>query len=57
MRIALRDIHKYYGDVHANNGIHMEIAQGTVHGVLGENGAGKSTLMRILAGYSPRSAG
>lgn len=57
MRIALRDIHKYYGNVHANNGISMEIAQGTVHGVLGENGAGKSTLMRILAGYSPRSGG
>ncbi|MCJ7595072.1 MAG: ATP-binding cassette domain-containing protein, partial [Desulfobacterales bacterium] len=57
MRIALRDIHKYYGKVHANNGIHMDIAEGSIHGVLGENGAGKSTLMKILAGYVEKSSG
>jgi len=57
MRITLHDIHKYYGPIHANAGVHMEIAQGSIHGVLGENGAGKSTLMKILAGYVGKSRG
>ncbi|MDY6789951.1 MAG: ATP-binding cassette domain-containing protein [Thermodesulfobacteriota bacterium] len=57
MRITLRDIHKHYGKIHANDGINMEIARGTIHGLLGENGAGKSTLMKILAGYIPKTGG
>ena len=57
MRITLRDIHKHYGQVHANDGIRMEVAQGSIHGILGENGAGKSTLMKILAGYVRKTSG
>jgi ABC-type uncharacterized transport system ATPase subunit len=57
MRITLHDIHKHYGKVRANDGITMEIAPGTIHGILGENGAGKSTLMKILAGYVTRTSG
>lgn len=57
MGIILRDIHKDYGMVHANKGITMEIAEGSIHGILGENGAGKSTLMKILAGYVRKTKG
>jgi simple sugar transport system ATP-binding protein len=57
MRIELRDIHKYYGPVKANYAVNLDVASGTIHGVLGENGAGKSTLMKILAGYCPRTKG
>ena len=57
MRITLRDIHKHYGKVHANDGINMEISRGSIHGILGENGAGKSTLMKILAGYVQKTSG
>jgi len=57
MRLTLRDIHKHYGKVYANNGIDLDIPDGSIHGILGENGAGKSTLMKILAGYIQRTSG
>jgi len=57
MKIALREIHKHYGALRANDGITMDIREGTVHGILGENGAGKSTLMKILSGYVSSTSG
>lgn len=57
MHIELRDIHKYFGPVKANNGINLTIKAGEILGVLGENGAGKSTLMKILAGFSNQTRG
>jgi len=51
MNVELRNIHKYFGKVHANDGISLSISSGTLQGVLGENGAGKSTLMKILSGF------
>ena len=57
MWIELQDIHKHYGRVKANNGINMKVAQGQIHGILGENGAGKSTLMKVLAGFSQKTSG
>ncbi|CAM2058810.1 ABC transporter related protein [Desulfovibrionales bacterium] len=52
IHIELRNIHKSYGSVHANQGITLTLAPGRIYGLLGENAAGKSTLMRMLAGYS-----
>jgi len=51
MKVELRDIHKHFGPVRANDGISMTLESGTIHGLLGENGAGKSTLMKCLSGY------
>jgi ABC-2 type transport system ATP-binding protein len=35
--------------VEALRGIDLEVAPGTIHGVIGPNGSGKSTMLRILA--------
>ena len=57
MKIELRNIHKHYGSVAANNGVSFSVSPGTIHGVLGENGAGKSTLMKLLVGYIQKTSG
>lgn len=51
MKVELLDIYKYYGPVHANDGITLTVQSGTIHGLLGENGAGKTTLMKVLSGF------
>ena len=51
MKVELKDIHKYFGSIHANDGISMTVESGSLHGILGENGAGKSTLMKVLTGF------
>src|SRR4051812_27234758 len=45
--LELRNITKRFGDVLANDHINIQIAEGTIHAIVGENGAGKSTAMRI----------
>ena len=49
--VELRGIDKRFGAVHANRDVSLEVAPGTIHGIVGENGAGKSTLMSILYGF------
>lgn len=46
--ISVRNIKKYYKDVHALDGVSLDVEKGTVLGLLGPNGAGKTTLVRIL---------
>jgi general nucleoside transport system ATP-binding protein len=57
MKVELKNIHKSFGDVHANAGISLIIPGGSIQGILGENGAGKSTLMKILSGYIHADSG
>jgi len=51
MDIELKNVHKWFGKVHANDEINLKLPGGTIQGILGENGAGKSTLMKILSGF------
>ena len=52
MRIEISRLTKTYGgDVHALNGIDLDVPTG-MYGLLSSNGAGKTTLMRILAGFA-----
>ena len=55
--VDMRHIDKRFGAVHANRDVHLSVAAGTVHGIVGENGAGKSTLMSILYGFYQADSG
>jgi len=55
--IELRGVNKSFGPVRANSDITLDVAAGTIHGIIGENGAGKSTLMSILYGYYQADSG
>jgi simple sugar transport system ATP-binding protein len=57
MSLELREIHKHFGPVRANDGITITVETGTLHGLLGENGAGKSTLMKVLSGFHSADSG
>ncbi|KAA2235634.1 sugar ABC transporter ATP-binding protein [Salinarimonas soli] len=48
--LAVKDIHKRFGGVHALRGVSVTITPGQVYHLLGENGCGKSTLIKILSG-------
>jgi ABC-2 type transport system ATP-binding protein len=48
--LELRNIHFYYGNFKAIDGVNLEIGQG-IYGLLGPNGAGKTTLMKIILGF------
>lgn len=55
--IAIKDVHKRFGDVHALKGVSFDIQRGEYFGLLGPNGAGKSTLINIIAGLAHASSG
>ena len=46
--IAVRDLHKSFGDNHVLRGIDLEIGRGEVVCVIGPSGSGKSTLLRCV---------
>ena len=46
--VAVRGVHKFFGDLHVLRGIDLDIAAGEVCVILGPSGSGKSTLLRCL---------
>lgn len=49
--LAVRRLAKTFGGARALRGVTFDVAQGEVHGLLGQNGSGKSTFVKILAGF------
>ena len=46
--IIARDVHKWYGNFQALNGINMEVQKGEVVVIFGPSGSGKSTFIRTI---------
>jgi len=55
--IKVENLHKYFGDVKAVDGISFEVESGTIFGLLGPNGAGKTTTIENLIGLISRDGG
>jgi len=48
--LEIKDLHTYYGNIHALKGITLHVEQGEVVTLIGSNGAGKTTTLRTIQG-------
>jgi branched-chain amino acid transport system ATP-binding protein len=48
--LEIKNLHVYYGGIHALHGISLSVPDGQIVALLGANGAGKSTTLRTIAG-------
>jgi len=55
--VRLVDVFRSYGDVHALNGVSLDLADGEFITVTGPSGCGKSTLLNLLGGLDKPTAG
>jgi branched-chain amino acid transport system ATP-binding protein len=54
--LELKDLHVYYGNIHALKGVSLAVEAGEIVALLGANGAGKSTTLNTVSGLlRPRS--
>ena len=50
--LDLKDVHTYYGSIHALKGISLQVREGEIVTLIGANGAGKSTTLRSINGLN-----
>lgn len=50
MMLEVKNIHVYYGAIHALKGINFHVDEGEVVALIGANGAGKSTTLSTISG-------
>jgi len=55
--LSIKSLSKNFGGLQALNQITLDVAEGSVHGLMGANGAGKTTLFSIIAGNQRASSG
>jgi branched-chain amino acid transport system ATP-binding protein len=48
--LELKDVHTYYGRIHALQGISLEVRRGEIVTLIGANGAGKTTILKTISG-------
>jgi branched-chain amino acid transport system ATP-binding protein len=49
--LEVTGVSKSFGGVHALSACHLEIQEGSIHGLIGPNGSGKTTLFNVVTGY------
>lgn len=57
MMLELDDVHTYYGESHALQGVTLKLDEGETVCLLGRNGAGKSTTLKSIIGLTPPRRG
>ena len=55
--LEIKDLHTYYGSIHALKGISLEVYEKEIVTLIGSNGAGKSTALGSITGIVPASEG
>ncbi len=55
--LRLKNIHTYYGKVHALKNLSLHLVEGEIVTLIGSNGAGKTTILNTISGVTPASAG
>ena len=55
--VTLNNVSKLFGDVHAVDGVSLDIADGEFFSMLGPSGSGKTTCLRMIAGFETPSSG
>jgi polar amino acid transport system ATP-binding protein len=55
--VAIRDVHKSYGEIEVLKGVSLDVAKGEVICVIGPSGSGKSTLIRCINALTPFERG
>ncbi len=55
--LEVQDIHAYYGNIQALNGISLTVEEGEIVTLIGANGAGKTSTLRTISGLLPNRKG
>lgn len=55
--LAIRDLHVYYGGIHALNGVSLDVPDGQIVSLIGANGAGKSTTLKAIMALVSKTEG
>ena len=55
--LRLNDVKIHYGKAEAIKGVTLEVAEGSITGLIGANGAGKSTILKGISGIIPLTSG
>jgi len=55
--LRLKEIHSYYGQIHALKGVSLEVKEGSICCLIGANGAGKSTTLMSISGIQRIASG
>ena len=50
--LEVKDLHYFYGGIHAVKGINLHVDKGEIVALIGANGAGKSTTLNTIAGLT-----
>ncbi|MBI2781095.1 MAG: ABC transporter ATP-binding protein [Chloroflexi bacterium] len=55
--LVVENVHTYYGQIHALQGVTLHVAKGEVVTLIGANGAGKTTTLKTISGLLHARAG